>query len=517
MSARVQQKGEKISTYFHEKMKLCDEVHMKFDDAREQIIIGLWSRELRNVVAPRNHMDDDELLHDLKKQQRIISQSYDKKNLKSDYSSRATSPEEKSDVNERKKSPTRNSDKDSRSRNSARKAPARNEKGELKCYSCNYYGHISKDCPTKTNEKKNIQSTLSKSTPPAQPKDNRVIAKIDSATADAALKYFKDAELDGQEIKAFIDQGSSDCIIKASSALQLGLRLIKDKLKLRCYGPKEHQINTIGFVNCSLSINGVKADNVPVRVVLDDCQPMPLLVGRSYTELPFIKFSKNKDTFKFMYDLDQLAQEEATSYDTLQVTENNQLLPNSVNFVCIDNAERNVSLPLFNFSEKSVILLKGENFPDRGQLGEAPPLLATKKQAITEADVVIGENQPIEAKRELIKLLNEFRDTIAMSIEELGYTSLIEMDIKELPGSKPILPGDTYGITDLNPAQKGSRYASTAHVSQLKQWKPCVEDDPVSDDNSTDEETNKQDKNSRPMRRTSLPQRYQDFVLNRQI
>ncbi|KAL7299823.1 hypothetical protein TKK_0007564 [Trichogramma kaykai] len=80
-----------------------------------------------------------------------------------------------------------------------------------------------------------------------------------------------------------------------------------------------------------------------------------------------------------------------------------------------------------------------------------------------------------------------------------------------------ILPGDTYGITDLNPAQKGSRYASTAHVSQLKQWKPCVEDDPVSDDNSTDEETNKQDKNSRPMRRTSLPQRYQDFVLNRQI
>ncbi|KAL7293179.1 hypothetical protein TKK_0013327 [Trichogramma kaykai] len=75
-----------------------------------------------------------------------------------------------------------------------------------------------------------------------------------------------------------------------------------------------------------------------------------------------------------------------------------------------------------------------------------------------------------------------------------------------------------------------NRYASTAQVSQIKQWKPCVEDDPVSDDNLTDKETNsdeslsskikeisssdEQYKNSRPMRRKNLPQRYQDFVLN---
>ncbi|KAL7293430.1 hypothetical protein TKK_0013191 [Trichogramma kaykai] len=85
---------------------------------------------------------------------------------------------------------------------------------------------------------------------------------------------------------------------------------------------------------------------------------------------------------------------------------------------------------------KPVMLLTGENFP--GKLCKAPPLLSTKKQAIIEKDVIIGENQPIEAKQELIKLLHKYRETIAMSIKEIGHTGLLEIYIKELPWSKTV-------------------------------------------------------------------------------
>ncbi|KAL7293181.1 hypothetical protein TKK_0013329 [Trichogramma kaykai] len=94
-----------------------------------------------------------------------------------------------------------------------------------------------------------------------------------------------------------------------------------------------------------------------------------------------------------------------------------------------------------------------------------------------------------------------------------------------------------YNIGDIvymqfNPVATGesTKLQQKFKVSQIKQWKPCVEDDPVSDDNLTDKETNsdeslsskikeisssdEQYKNSRPMRRKNLPQRYQDFVLN---
>ncbi|CAB0036791.1 unnamed protein product [Trichogramma brassicae] len=381
MSARIQQKGEKISTYFHEKMKLCDQVKMKFDDAREQILVGLWSKELRNVVSPRNHRDDDELLHDLKKQQRIIQQSYDKRNVKVDAVSRASSPESKPNAKESKSSPTRNSDKDSKSRNAARKAPARNDKGELKCYACNLYGHISKDCPSKQSEKKSTQTSAQVKSNNSHSRDQHEVAKIDGVANDAAVKYCKEALLQGQHVKAFVDQGSSDCIITASTALELNLKIIKDKLNLHCYGPQEHQVQSIDYANCSLKIDGVNADNVPIRIVADTCQAIPLLVGRSYTELPHIKFMKCKNEFKFSYDTEQFPDVDVIQQRVVKSAENKEILPNSVNFINFNDSVNNFSLPIVNFSDQTTMLLQGAS---RGELCAAPALLSTSNQSSQE-------------------------------------------------------------------------------------------------------------------------------------
>ena len=53
-----------------------------------------------------------------------------------------------------------------------------------------------------------------------------------------------------------------------------------------------------------------------------------------------------------------------------------------------------------------------------------------------------------------------------------------------------LLPSDTYGVTDLQMDACGRRYASTAHVSQLKLWQPAQEDKDEEVD-VMDENTNK--------------------------
>ncbi|KAL7298369.1 hypothetical protein TKK_0008710 [Trichogramma kaykai] len=90
-----------------------------------------------------------------------------------------------------------------------------------------------------------------------------------------------------------------------------------------------------------------------------------------------------------------------------------------------------------------------------------------------------------------------------------------------------VLPGGTYGVKDLNPDQEGRQYASTAHVSQLKQWKPFVEDAELTDDEySTDDEraegttnkpndTTEERQNPRPARNRKQSKRLEDFIVSK--
>lgn len=51
------------------------------------------------------------------------------------------------------------------------------------------------------------------------------------------------------------------------------------------------------------------------------------------------------------------------------------------------------------------------------------------------------------------------------------------------------LPGDTYRVADLNASPRGHRYATTAHASQLKIWKPHLDDDLKEEHDSAEDNT----------------------------
>jgi hypothetical protein len=65
MTCRVQQKGENVLEYFHEKVHLCSLLKLSFRETKMQVLEGLYSKDLSMHLLSRNHADADELLNDV--------------------------------------------------------------------------------------------------------------------------------------------------------------------------------------------------------------------------------------------------------------------------------------------------------------------------------------------------------------------------------------------------------------------------------------------------------------------
>lgn len=63
----------------------------------------------------------------------------------------------------------------------------------------------------------------------------------------------------------------------------------------------------------------------------------------------------------------------------------------------------------------------------------------TLKDPITEIEVKIDPSVPVEVKKDLLKVLNEYnRGALAKNIQELGCITVVQMDIAEMPSSEPV-------------------------------------------------------------------------------
>lgn len=63
--ARYQKKGESTIEYFHDKARMCRELNLEFSESKQQIIEGIFSRDLCMYLLSRIHSDENELLSDI--------------------------------------------------------------------------------------------------------------------------------------------------------------------------------------------------------------------------------------------------------------------------------------------------------------------------------------------------------------------------------------------------------------------------------------------------------------------
>jgi len=231
--------------------------------------------------------------------------------------------------------------------------------------------------------------------------------------------------------------------------------------------------------------------------VPDDAVPCEILIGRNFTELPHLAYVRVDDSLVFGYrkegPFDQFCASNGDLLVKCRSAEKVTIPPHSAMWIRTNvNARAGdilatrdglllqaespncVTVPIMNYGREEVVLRKGvcvakcelvEGVNNGVEVGrrsdmatEALLVLNGEKEAdditvrsdravaqveqptksaINPNDVTYGSGLSAQTKDSLLDLINEYRDVVAQSLEELGCTTVSTVDIVELEGSKP--------------------------------------------------------------------------------
>ena len=106
--------------------------------------------------------------------------------------------------------------------------------------------------------------------------------KVLHISGNSHAKYFKQAVINNQTVKCYVDLGSGVTTLRKDYADNLKLTYFEDKFPYFT-GYRGDQVTPIGAMTVEISVQNVKA-KCNVFVVPSDAQVVSLLVGHSFTE-----------------------------------------------------------------------------------------------------------------------------------------------------------------------------------------------------------------------------------------
>ncbi|XP_044745883.1 uncharacterized protein LOC123307582 [Coccinella septempunctata] len=414
MQKCVQLHKESINMYFHEKISLCKQLDLDFNETKEQVIIGLISKDLSQFLMSQHHYDEDDLLRDITNYNRIVNARIEK--ARENRTRFESKEKNRSDVTMKPKTEADIKPKVMTS--------------QVKCYNCSEMGHFSYNCSKPKREMKCLRCNEVGHTPKHCTKP-RILERPEIKILGSVRpsdKYIKHVKVGDEEYIAMIDCGSSDCTIRATAAIKGKFRIILQDCELKGFGSESQSIvKSCGVIMERVEVDGVQADNVKFRVVPDDVQPIDIIIGRNFTELNHIVYYKVDDNFNFAYK-DHLQNiflnQEPNQTKEIKFTENITLPERSINFISARVENDNYILPIMNKSNVEEKVNGEKKVLEKiMKIDSVEPIATRRKEEINMDEIVVGP---------------EVTQVIAKNIHEIGKTNLIEMDIKEKLDSRPV-------------------------------------------------------------------------------
>ncbi|UYV68110.1 hypothetical protein LAZ67_5003085 [Cordylochernes scorpioides] len=370
----------------------------------------------------------------------------------------------------------------------------RNDKGEPKCFNCNQFGHIARDCPAPrtTLTCRGCGQTRHKERNCTRPKEGLKVANLEVEGLETVPPdvYLKDVKIDNKEtVKAMIDTGSSSCLMRESVARRISVDIEPDSTSLYGIGNQTAPAaRTVGKTTVDLEIDGIVGREITVFIVNDDAQPYDLLIGRTWTDLPYVSFARIGKNLHIGYSSEfpfaNLQEEIKSRRIELRATETVQLESDSINFTsaitdevkdgyvlftgvddaCVDSllevVDGKTTVPIISAGKGKLRVRKNQcvgrvellnlddivvnldvaedSFQTKNEEKREGQDQMKRKRPILPEDINVNHSLTSKERQEILDVVNEYRDCFALGMEELGCTDVTKMDIKEVDGSKPV-------------------------------------------------------------------------------
>ena len=438
---------QNITEYYYEKLAKCNKAEMKDKEIIQLIVMGLNNVRFQDYLGPLNRYETpSKLLPVLKSGAKYIQETTVSK--PKCFSCNQVGHKSNACLN---KSDKNNFEKKDKSEKKEKK-----DLSDIKCYSCNEMGHFSYQCEKNKNSGKKYDRKTAKS---EVKQENSVLVVNQNTHA----KYFKDAKINGKEVRCYVDMGCSVVALREDKADEIGLSYYETQTEpLVGYG--NGQVQPCGIVTASLSIDEVET-KVKVYIVPKNSQNIELLVGHPFTEHSDVIILSTCDDLRIVKNMNDLYKVEAEKKTkTAMWASEAQVIPSNflgnimviTNFknteICVEGGLRKTGhliprclvktddagvtcIPVLNASEKDYTVKQGKIVTRGETCKEISAVREVNTEPILESEIdtdVEGEN-----KKLLLKVLNDYKDLIARNMKQLGCANNVEVTIN-LSSQEPI-------------------------------------------------------------------------------